>query len=837
MEGAERAVRDQNHGLLRWGAEILVVTLLLVAGLTYRFDLGDRLLGPDADPRTDPAAVAAPEGLALPPTQTAPRVARTSTAGRIDSGAVAAKIRPMLRRATLGKHYSVLVTDLDTGAEVFRAGAKRVTPASTAKLLTSVAVLESLGPMARFRTSVRFDPARGRLVLVGGGDPLLGSSPRAGNGSYPTRADLETLARKTVRQLRNQGVKRARLAYDDSYFTGPAVNPRWPASYIPEDVVPPIGALWVEEGRAASFGFVADPAQTAGETFADALRAAGLQVRGSVGRASGPAMGTELTYVSSAPLGEIVERTLALSDNEAAEVLLRHVGLAERQVGSFEAGSAAVLDVLGRLGVATAGDRLYDGSGLSREDLLAPETLAAVLRVAASPDHPELRVGDHRAARRRVHRLAAGPFRPRSCGRAGPGQRQDRHPHRRARPGRAGPRRLRGRDGLRRDRRPGRRTQDAGGAAADRPDRGRAGRVQVRRRVVAMSSQERPGMVDWDLAVRVGSRLVGEGPVVSRSEANEAVEELRAGADRSTPLVREFTGLVATERSAPVLVIDRQGWIQANADAFATIISPLIEKLQQRKGAPGPLAEAVGSRITGVELGAMLGFLGSKVLGQFDPFHEAPGEQGRLLLVAPNIVHTEREIGADPQDFRLWVCLHEETHRVQFTAVPWMTDHLRGEMANILGSVKTDPSEMLGELARKVVDLVTGKAEGSLLELFSGPEQRAVIERVTGVMSLLEGHADVVMDGVGPEVIPSVAAIRAKFTQRREGIGALDKLLRRLLGLDQKMAQYRDGAVFVRAVIDKVGMEGFNAVWAEPANLPSQTEIHDPSLWVSRVHG
>ena len=104
-------------------------------------------------------------------------------------------------------------------------------------------------------------------------------------------------------------------------------------------------------------------------------------------------------------------------------------------------------------------------------------------------------------------------------------------------------------------------------------------------------------------------------------------------------------------------------------------------------------------------------------------------------------------------------------------------------------------------------------------------------------MSLLEGHADVVMDGVGPEVIPSVEHIRARFTQRRKGVGSLDKLLRRLLGLDQKMAQYRDGAVFVRAAVDKVGMEGFNAVWAEPANLPTKAEIHDPDAWVTRVHG
>jgi coenzyme F420 biosynthesis associated uncharacterized protein len=350
-------------------------------------------------------------------------------------------------------------------------------------------------------------------------------------------------------------------------------------------------------------------------------------------------------------------------------------------------------------------------------------------------------------------------------------------------------------------------------------------------------SGERPGMIDWDLAVRVGSRLVGEGPQVSRTEATEAVEELRAGAERSTPLVREYTGLVANERTAPVLVIDRPGWVQANADSFTSIVAPLIDKLQEKKGPPSPLTEAIGSRVTGVELGAMLGFLGSKVLGQFDPFHDRPGEQGRMLLVAPNIVHAEREMDADPHDFRLWVCLHEETHRVQFTAVPWMTDHLRSEMNSIIGSVQTDPAALVGDAVRRIGDLVSGKSDGSLLDLFSSPEQKAVIERVTGVMSLLEGHADVVMDGVGPEVIPSVAEIRRKFTKRRKGVGGLDRLLRRLLGLDQKMAQYRDGAVFVRAAVDKVGMEGFNAVWAEPANLPSKDEIHDPSLWIARVHG
>jgi coenzyme F420 biosynthesis associated uncharacterized protein len=350
-------------------------------------------------------------------------------------------------------------------------------------------------------------------------------------------------------------------------------------------------------------------------------------------------------------------------------------------------------------------------------------------------------------------------------------------------------------------------------------------------------TNERSSMIDWDTAVSVGARLSGEGPSVSRAEADEVVAELRAGAERSTPLVRGFTGLVAEERTAPVLIVDRRGWLQANVDGFAEIVSPLIDRLQAKKGAPSPFAHTVGSRVTGAELGLMLGFMSGKVLGQFDPFYEAEGAAGRLLLVAPNIVQVERELQVDPHDFRLWVCLHEETHRVQFTAVPWMRDHLRGEMEKIIDAVRTDPSEMLSEVMKKLGDVVNGRADGSLLDLVSSPEQKAVIERITGVMSLLEGHADVVMDGVGPEVIPSVATIRAKFTERRKGMGVLDRLIRRLLGLDQKMAQYRDGAVFTRAVVDKVGMDGFNAVWAEPANLPSKAEILAPETWLARVHG
>ena len=269
-------------------------------------------------------------------------------------------------------------------------------------------------------------------------------------------------------------------------------------------------------------------------------------------------------------------------------------------------------------------------------------------------------------------------------------------------------------------------------------------------------------MVDWDLAVSLGSRLAGDGPAVGRAEAARVVTELRDGANRSTALVRDFTGLVAEERTAPVVVVDRRGWIQANADSFATILSPVIDKLAQRKGVPSGVALAVGSRVTGAEVGGLLGFLAGKVLGQFDPFF---GDAGRLLLVAPNVVHVERELQAHPQDFRLWVCLHEETHRVQFTAVPWMRDHLRGEMERIADTF--EPTRLLDDGLKRVMEAVRGArgagsgGETSLIDLLGTPEQKEIVDRVTGVMSLLEGHADVVMDGVGPEVIPTVADARA----------------------------------------------------------------------------
>ncbi len=283
------------------------------------------------------------------------------------------------------------------------------------------------------------------------------------------------------------------------------------------------------------------------------------------------------------------------------------------------------------------------------------------------------------------------------------------------------------------------------------------------------------------------------------------------------------------------------------------VVDPLIAKLRKTHAQPNQMASAIGSRVTGLEAGGLFAYLSNKVLGQFDPFYGGSGRSpgtlaavadeptaGRLLLVAPNIVHVERELKLPPEDFRLWVCLHEETHRVQFTAVPWLRPHLLAEMELLLDKTDLDPAR-LAEMARqgieRVARLLHGDTEVSLLDIIQTPEQRVIIERLTALMSLLEGHADVVMDGVGPGVVPSVQAIRTKFNARRAGGGPLDQLIRKLLGYDAKLRQYKEGAVFVRGAVDKVGMSGFNAVWAEPANLPTREEIFDPARWVTRVHG
>ena len=229
--------------------------------------------------------------------------------------------------------------------------------------------------------------------------------------------------------------------------------------------------------------------------------------------------------------------------------------------------------------------------------------------------------------------------------------------------------------------------------------------------------------------------------------------------------------------------------------------------------------------------------LSSRVLGQYDAFAPEP----RLLLVAPNVVQIERELQVDPADFRLWVCLHEETHRVQFAATPWLAEHLLGGVRGLVGDLVMEPGQLAERLLgvlRSLPEVLRGSGSGApLIDAVQTPAERAKLAELTAVMSLLEGHADVVMDEVGPGVVATAPTIRARFNRRRQARGAVDQVLRRLLGLEAKSRQYADGARFVRAVQERAGVAGFNRVWTSPETLPRAAEIADPGAWVSRVLG
>jgi coenzyme F420 biosynthesis associated uncharacterized protein len=372
-------------------------------------------------------------------------------------------------------------------------------------------------------------------------------------------------------------------------------------------------------------------------------------------------------------------------------------------------------------------------------------------------------------------------------------------------------------------------------------------------------------MIDWDVAISTGVRFARQGPEVSLADARAVVAELRGLTAVVQQPVRELTGLTSQGAVGPVAVVDRPGWIKANVGGFRVVFEPLTDRLAERSSAlpsAGSVFGVIGSRATGMQAGLILAYLSSRVLGQYELFLP-PGEGGaapangsangtngngtatdtsasvgRLTLVAPNIVMIERELGVDPHDFRRWVCLHEETHRVQFTSVPWLRGYVQGMMTEFLLASDLDASAIIDRMrsaAGAVAGAVRGGENESLIEAIQTPAQRALLDKLTAVMTLVEGHGDYVMDAVGPTVVPSVEDIREKFSSRRGSAGRFEQIFRRLLGIDLKMKQYEQGSRFVATVVEEAGMAGFNKVWTSPETLPTTAELANPREWLERV--
>ena len=342
------------------------------------------------------------------------------------------------------------------------------------------------------------------------------------------------------------------------------------------------------------------------------------------------------------------------------------------------------------------------------------------------------------------------------------------------------------------------------------------------------------GAVDWSFAADIGGRLTRPAPPTTEYTRKQAIDELAAASKAAEPPVRDVTRL-CTEGPVPeARIVDRPDWIRAATESMRVMTGGPSEA-----GGSG-LKGAITGRVTGAQTGAVLAFVSSGILGQYDPFG-VPG--GVLLLVYPNVIAVERQLRVSPADFRLWVCLHEVTHRVQFTANPWLADYMTGALGVLTRDGDDDIAGAIGRLGNLVRDRRSGVDDGpnsagilGVMRAIQSEPQRQALDQLLVLGTLLEGHADHVMDAVGPAVVPSVATIRRRFEERRSRKQSpVQRVLRALLGIDAKMAQYTRGKAFVDHVVGRVGMDRFNAIWTSQDTLPLPDEIDLPQRWIDRV--
>lgn len=342
------------------------------------------------------------------------------------------------------------------------------------------------------------------------------------------------------------------------------------------------------------------------------------------------------------------------------------------------------------------------------------------------------------------------------------------------------------------------------------------------------------GLVDWGQAVNVGAKIVRPGPRITREQGQTLVAGLHQSARDGIGPVLEVTKLAPQPthpglEEIPTIVVDRPGWLTAAASSMAALTTK-----------PGPSQRpipAAAQEAAGYQAGLVLAFVSSKVLGQYDPYY---GAHGRLILVAPNILNLDPHLSASSRDVHLWIALHEQTHALQFAAAPWLRGHITS-LAHQLIDAAVDKSDAklawkrLWGLLQTAYRALRNQPGPSVIDSVLTPQEQEILAQVTAVMSLLEGHADYMMDQVGSEHIQRLDTVRSEFEARRGGVKAPDRVARAVLGLDTKLAQYRDGAAFVRQVCELVGVEQFNAVWQNTDSIPTVAELADPPAWVTRV--
>jgi coenzyme F420 biosynthesis associated uncharacterized protein len=336
-------------------------------------------------------------------------------------------------------------------------------------------------------------------------------------------------------------------------------------------------------------------------------------------------------------------------------------------------------------------------------------------------------------------------------------------------------------------------------------------------------------LADWETAYQVGRRVAGPGPRVIPADRARMREELSVAVARAEGLVGDFTGLTVSGFRSRAWVMGRGDWIRQNLHGLQRLLEPLAVRVLEKH----PDRPALSRKAMGAQAGALLGYVSRRVIGQFDVFLP-PDDDGLIYFVGPNVVEVERRYALTPADFRLWVAIHEVTHRVQFSAAPWLRGYLNGMVDEYLSTVSLDSKALFEQLRRVVEEAKHGLDLRQGLLAVLTPEQRAVFERSQGMMSLLEGHASFVMNEVTRDHVHDLERMRRALSHRRKA-GKAEQVLQKAIGFDQKVRQYDIGELFVREVLDRVGREGFNKVWERAENLPRLDEIGDPDAWVTRV--
>jgi coenzyme F420 biosynthesis associated uncharacterized protein len=359
-----------------------------------------------------------------------------------------------------------------------------------------------------------------------------------------------------------------------------------------------------------------------------------------------------------------------------------------------------------------------------------------------------------------------------------------------------------------------------------------------------MERSARKGLVDWPAAERIAAGRLRRAPgALDPAELAAAEPAYAATMTRIVPRLSEALGAELPGVVARSGVVDRAGWVRANSTSFAALIGrlegELLDQIIPPGGGIGQAGVALANRwVTTRQIGLLLGFMGARVLGQYDlALLSAEMTPGRLLFVEENIRLTARNLGLPLDDFRTWIALHETTHAFEFEAHPWLRPYLadrleRQLMAFSSGSRGMAP-DLLGRLGRS---LRRDPDAGHWMERLMSDEQRRLFRETQAVMSLLEGFSDYIMDEVGKDLVPDVERISARFHARREQRkSGFERAVMRITGMDMKLEQYKKGERFVRTIAERGGPTALTRLWSGPETLPRDGEIEAPQRWLARV--